>query len=143
NGSRTHQCRQRGVSCQNSFGWSHYQDEIEGLRYDKQRLKCQLDDARTHNRLLQSRVDSSTFDPRKRMDFLHGLLEFFRRGEDPPENLNRDTIVSITVMDQRKAPVPKYPSAREPAEQDGSLPESAPPTPPSSRGPCGLSGIPA
>ncbi|KAG2890341.1 hypothetical protein PC114_g17507 [Phytophthora cactorum] len=95
---------------------ANYQDGIEGLRRDKNRLVGQLDDARTQNRMLQTRVDSSTFDPCKLRGRLHGLLEYFTHGEDPPEDLDWDTIISITAMDQRKALVPKYPSAKERAE---------------------------
>ncbi|KAG3233574.1 hypothetical protein PI124_g21353 [Phytophthora idaei] len=86
---------------------------------------------------------SSTFDPWKRMDFLHehadiphnwdriyGLLKLFARGNEPPKDLDCDTIFSITAMDPRKAPVPKNPSAKERAERYGSLLESAPPAPP-------------
>ncbi|KAG3085174.1 hypothetical protein PI125_g19309 [Phytophthora idaei] len=63
-------------------------------------------------------------------DRIYGLLKLFARGNEPPKDLDCDTIFSITAMDPRKAPVPKNPSAKERAERYGSLLESAPPAPP-------------
>uniref|UniRef100_H3GWQ6 Uncharacterized protein n=1 Tax=Phytophthora ramorum TaxID=164328 RepID=H3GWQ6_PHYRM len=102
---------------------SRYQDQIDALEAEKSELKARVDDAETQVGILKKRLDDSTMDPwtlsafmQKRADVsgnwdrLHDLFVHCVNGCVPPSAW--DTVVNITAMDQRKAPIPTFPAFR-------------------------------
>uniref|UniRef100_H3H824 Uncharacterized protein n=1 Tax=Phytophthora ramorum TaxID=164328 RepID=H3H824_PHYRM len=102
---------------------SRYQDQIDALEAEKSELKARVNDAETQVGILKKRLDDSTMDPwtlsafmQKHADVsgnwdrLHDLFLHCVNGCVPPSAW--DTVVNITAMDQRKAPIPTFPASR-------------------------------